>query len=373
MATRQKPPFRADQVGSLLRTTEVHDARAKHVAGQLSAAALKEIEDAAIIRMIERQEAIGLKAITDGEMRRAVWSTDFLQRLGGVRAEPVMVEATSTVPAHQMKVPKIVGKLDFVGHPMIEHFKFVHDHTSATAKMTIPSPTMLTSTMRDWRTVVDQSIYPTLRDVFVDLGLTYRKAIRAFADAGCRYLALDDCSFAFICDPKVRAQLEARGDNPDEMVEAWVDLVNSALTDKPEGMVISTHVCRGNYRNTWFSQGGYEPVAEALLGGINFDSYFLEYDSDRAGGFEPLRFLPKHGDKTVVLGLITTKQSALENKDEIKRRIDQASAFVDLDRLCLSPQCGFASTEEGNTLAEDQQWAKLSEVVEIADEVWGRA
>jgi 5-methyltetrahydropteroyltriglutamate--homocysteine methyltransferase len=369
MSGRQKPPFRADQVGSLLRPPQVRQARAEHAEGRLSDATLREIEDAAIVRVIGRQEAIGLHSITDGEIRRANFLSDFLLGFDGV--EMVMVEAVGNFPSHP--APKATGKLGFSAHPMLGQFKFLQAHTKGTAKMTIPSPTMLAATSRDWRTSADERVYPTRDEMFVDLGLAYRKALRAFADAGCRYLQMDDCSLAFVCDPEIRTMMKARGDDPDEMLEAWVELINSALTDKPDDMVVSVHVCRGNFRSTWFAQGGYEPVAEALLDRMKFDSYFLEYDSDRAGGFEPLRFLPKSGDKSVVLGLITSKTGQLENKDEIKRRIDQASAFVDLNRLCLSPQCGFASTEDGNAVTEDQQWAKLSEVVEIAAEVWGSA
>jgi len=368
---RETPPFRADQVGSLLRPAEVHDARVRHAEGKMGDDELRAIEDRAIERVIAKQESIGLSSITDGEMRRAAWTTDFLQELDGV--ESVLADAVQFQGAqpHRTKVMKVTGKLGFSGHPMIRHFEFLKAHTRATPKMTIPAPTMLASASRDWRAVIDRNVYPTLRDMFRDLGPAYRKAVRAFADAGCRYLQLDDCSFAFVCDPAVRAKLKERGDDPDALLEDWVELINTALSDKPADMVVSTHICRGNFRSTWMAQGGYEPVADVLFNRINFDAYFLEYDSDRAGGFEPLRFLPKTGNKVVVLGLVTTKTGALEDKDLIKRRIDQASRYVDLERLCLSPQCGFASTEEGNALTEDEQWNKLSRVVEIAEEVWG--
>jgi 5-methyltetrahydropteroyltriglutamate--homocysteine methyltransferase len=368
---KSNPPFRADQVGSLLRTESVRDARTKYAAGRLDAAALAETEDSAIEKLIEHQEAIGLKSITDGETRRTAWTTDFLQELDGVSPTTGEASAFQGAAPHRTTVLKVVGKLGFSGHSMIEHFKFLKAHTHATPKLTIPCPTMLASASRDWRGIVDRSIYPTLEEMFVDLALAYRKAIRAFADAGCRYLQFDDCSLAFICDPKIRAQIREHGDDPDSMLRSWVTLINSALRDKPADMVVSTHICRGNFRSTWLAQGGYEPIADILLNQINYDAYFLEYDSDRAGGFEPLRFLPKAGGKIIVLGLITTKTGQLEVKDDVKRRIDQAGAYVDLDRLCLSPQCGFASTEEGNALTEDEQWAKLSSVVEVAEEVWG--
>jgi 5-methyltetrahydropteroyltriglutamate--homocysteine methyltransferase len=368
---RTTPPFRADHVGSLLRTQSVKRARAERAAGQLSSVALHAIEDQAIRELIERQEGIGLKSITDGEARRTAWTTDFLRELDGVTSTLGEAAAFQGAAPHRTTIMKVTGRLGFSGHPMLEHFKFLRAHTRGTPKFTIPSPTMLASASRDWREIVDRGVYPTLEEMFLDLGLTYRKAIKAFADAGCRYLQLDDCSLAYLCDPKIRRQMKERGDDPDAMFNSWIELINSALHDKPAGMVVSTHICRGNFRSTWFTEGGYEPIADALLNRINYDAYFLEYDSDRAGGFEPLRFLPKSGGKVVVLGLITTKSGQLEEKDNIKRRIDQASAYVDAERLCLSPQCGFASTEQGNALSEEEQWAKLSLAVDLAEEVWG--
>jgi 5-methyltetrahydropteroyltriglutamate--homocysteine methyltransferase len=371
MSRRAKPPYRADHVGSLLRPKAVHEARAKRAKGEIDNAALKAVEDVAVEAAIKGQERVGLDAITDGELRRGAWSFDFLEELDGVEWTLAEAAPFKGAAAHQSKMLKVTGKLGFSGHPMLEHFKFLKSHTSRTPKMTIPSPTMLASVSRDWRTSVDRSVYPTLPEMFVDLGLAYRKAVRAFYDAGCRYLQLDDCSLAFVCDPQIREQVKERGDDPDTLLEDWVGLINSALADKPDDMVVTTHVCRGNFRSTWLSEGGYEPVAEALFGRIGFDGFFLEYDSDRAGGFEPLRHISKSSAQTVVLGLITSKTGDLEDKGEIERRIDQAAAYVDRDRLCISPQCGFASTEEGNALSEDQQWAKLAEVVEIAGEVWG--
>jgi 5-methyltetrahydropteroyltriglutamate--homocysteine methyltransferase len=374
--TRNNPPFRADQVGSLLRPDAVKEARAKCAAGQLSAAALAEIEDRAVDRLVARQEAVGLRSVTDGELRRAIWHTDFLQGLSGVTIATVEADAFQGQAIQQKRVIKttrVTGKLDFVGHPMLEHFRYLKGHTGATAKFTIPAPTMLASASKDWREVVDRSVYPTLESMFVDLGFAYRKAVKAFGDAGCRYLQLDDCSMAFLCDPKLRKQMQDRGDDPDAMLNSYVGLINSALADKPADMVVSTHICRGNFRSTWLAQGGYEPVAEALFNRINYNAYFLEYDNDRSGGFEPLRFVPKNSHKLVVLGLVTTKTGQLESRDDIKRRIDEAAAYVELERLCLSPQCGFASTEQGNALTEDEQWAKLGFVVGVANEVWGSA
>jgi 5-methyltetrahydropteroyltriglutamate--homocysteine methyltransferase len=370
---RTIPPCRADQVGSLLRPAAVKHARAELAAGRIPAAALTEVENQAILQLIAQQERIGLKSITDGEARRTAWTTDFLQELDGVSSVIGEAAAFQGAAPHRTSVMKVTGKLGFSGHSMLKHFEFLKAHTHATPKLTIPSPTMLASASRDWRDVVDRKVYPTLEEMFADLGLAYRKAVKAFYDAGCRYLQFDDCSLAFVCDPKIRQQMQERGDDPDAMLHSWVTLINSALHDKPRDMVISTHMCRGNFRSTWLTQGGYEPVAEQLLGRINFDAYFLEYDTDRAGGFEPLRFLPKSGHKTVVLGLVTTKSGQLENKDDIKRRVEQAGRFVDPERLCLSPQCGFASTEQGNLLTEDEQWAKLAFVVKTADEIWGSA
>jgi 5-methyltetrahydropteroyltriglutamate--homocysteine methyltransferase len=370
---RTIPPCRADQVGSLLRPATVKEARAEFAAGRLPAAALTEVENRAIEQLIAQQERIGLRSITDGEARRTAWTTDFLQELDGVSSVIGEAAAFKGAAPHRTQVMKVTGKLGFSGHSMLKHFEFLKSHSHATPKFTIPSPTMLASASRDWRDVVDRKVYPTLEEMFTDLGLAYRKAVKAFADAGCKYLQFDDCSLAFVCDPKIRQQMQERGDDPDAMLDSWVTLINSALHGKPRDMVISTHMCRGNFRSTWLAQGGYEPVAESLLEKIDFDAYFLEYDTDRAGGFEPLRFLPKGGHKTVVLGLVTTKSGQLENKDEIKRRVEQAGRFVDPERLCLSPQCGFASTEQGNLLTEDEQWAKLAFVVKTADEIWGSA
>jgi len=262
---------------------------------------------------------------------------------------------------------KIDGKIGFSGHPMLDHFKFLKAHARVTPKMTIPAPSTLH--FRQGRAAISQQIYPDLNAFFDDLANAYRAAIRAFHDAGCRYLQLDDTAWSMLCDPNERAQSKKRGDDPDSLPARYARLTNAALQAKPADMAITMHSCRGNFRSTFIASGGYDFVAEHLLGYTNFDGYFLEYDSDRAGGFEPLRFFPK-GKKQLVLGLVTSKTGALENKDEIKRRIDEATKYVALDQLCLSPQCGFASTEEGNILAEGEQWAKLRMIVEIAEEVW---
>jgi 5-methyltetrahydropteroyltriglutamate--homocysteine methyltransferase len=263
---------------------------------------------------------------------------------------------------------RVVGKLgSFTTHPMLEHFKFVKAHTRALAKMTIPSPSSLH--FRYGRDAVPAELYPDMNDFYRDLGQTYRKAVRAFADAGCRYLQFDEVNFTYLCDSKLRAQVANRGDDPEKLPAIYAAMINAAVADIPADMTIAMHLCRGNFQSTFVASGGYEPVAEILFNSINVHGYFMEYDSERAGSFAPLRLVPK--GKTVVLGLVTSKSGRLESKDDIKRRIEQAAKFLPLEQLCLSPQCGFASTEEGNILAEDEQWAKLRMIVEVAEEIWG--
>jgi 5-methyltetrahydropteroyltriglutamate--homocysteine methyltransferase len=336
--------------------------------GELTADQLKAIEDREIATIIKRQEDIGLKAVTDGEFRRAFWNYDFLGALDGVEAYLGERKIKFQGPNPKPMMLRVTGKLGtFSGHPMLEHFKFVKAHSRVTPKMTIPSPSSLH--FRYGRDAVPKSIYPSMDDFYRDLGQTYAKAVRGFADAGCRYLQLDEVNFAYLCDPNLRAQVTNRGDDPAKLPSIYADMINTAISGVPSDMTIAMHLCRGNFQSTFVASGGYEPVAEILFNTIKVDAYFLEYDSDRAGGFEPLRLVPK--GKTVVLGLVTTKSGRLESKDTLKRRIDAAAKYIDLDQLCLSPQCGFASTEEGNILAEDEQWAKLKTIVEIAEEVWG--
>jgi len=370
MPLRNSPPFRADHVGSLLRTAPLKEVRAKHEKGEISAAALKAVEDREIAAIIRKQEDIGLKAVTDGEFRRAFWNYDFLGRLDGVEAylgeRKIRFHGVNPKPM----MLRVIGKLGtFSGHPMLEHFRFVKEHTRAVPKMTIPSPSSLH--FRYGRDAVPELVYPDMADFYRDLGQSYRKAVRAFADAGCRYLQLDEVNFTYLCDPKLRAQVAGRGDDPEKLPSIYAGMINAAISDIPPDMTIAMHLCRGNFQSTFVASGGYGPVAEILFNTINVHAYFMEYDTDRAGGFEPLRFVPK--GKTVVLGLITSKSGRLVSKDDIKRRIDQATKFVSLEQLCLSPQCGFASTEEGNLLAEDEQWAKLRMVVQLSEEVWGRS
>jgi 5-methyltetrahydropteroyltriglutamate--homocysteine methyltransferase len=368
VSQRTKPPFRADHVGSLLRTAPLKEARAKFAKGEIGAAALKAVEDREIEKIIKKQEEVGLKLATDGEFRRSWWHFDFFRGLKGVEmisAPPIKFHGVET----KAEAIKISGKVDFAGHPMIEHFKFLKAHCKVTPKICIPAPS--TFHFRQGRAMVSKEVYPGYDEFFADCATAWRKAIRAFYDTGCRYLQLDDTAWAMICDPKEREASKARGDDPDQLPAIYAQVTNAALEGKPADMAITMHSCRGNFRSTFIASGGYEFVAEQLLGHTDLDGYFLEYDTDRAGGFEPLRFFPK-GDKQLVLGLVTSKSGRLEPRDEIKRRLDEATKYVALDQLCLSPQCGFASTEEGNVLAEDEQWAKLRMIVELAEEVWGK-
>jgi len=356
-------------VGSLLRSAALKEARAKRARGEVSAEALTGIEDREIAALIARQEAIGLKSITDGEYRRESWQTDFLRELPGIETflgdRKLKFQGGVQPKQWVSRVKERLGR--FENHPQIAHWKFVADHTRQTAKVTIPSPSALH--FRQGRAAVPKAIYPDMEAFYRDLGALYAKVVRAFADAGCRYLQLDEVNLAYLCDPSLREHVRARGDDPDTLPLTYAAMINAAIADIPPDMTITMHLCRGNFRSNFVASGGYEPVADILFNTIQVHGYFMEYDSERAGGFAPLRLLPKH--KTVVLGLVTSKTGQLESKDAIKRRIDEAAKYAPLDQLALSPQCGFASTEEGNVLAEDEQWAKLAMIVEIADEVWG--
>jgi 5-methyltetrahydropteroyltriglutamate--homocysteine methyltransferase len=366
---RTKPPFRADHVGSLLRPAALQEARAKRARGEIGADELKTIEDREIERVIRKQEEAGLQSITDGEFRRSWWHLDFLWGLDGAEKHVMDSGIAFAGVTTRNEGVKVTGKLGMAGpHAMVEHFRFVAAHTLRTPKITIPAPSAIYG--RPSLTPIDRKIYPTLDAFWDDLGQAYRRAVRGFADAGCRYLQLDEVFIAMLCDPKYRAQMTARGDDPEKLGPLYGDLINTAMSDIPSDMTITMHLCRGNYKSTFMGSGGYEAEAEVLFNRINVHGYFMEYDTDRAGGFEPLRLVPK--GKTVVLGLVTTKSGALESKDQLRRRIDEAAKFIDLDQLALSGQCGFASTEEGNTLTEDEQWAKLRRIVEVAEEVWGR-
>ena len=367
MTQRTKPPFRADHVGSLLRPAALRDARQRRAKGEITADALKVVEDRAIEDIIKKQEAVGLQAISDGEFRRSWWHLDFLWGLDGVERHVMDTGIAFAAVTTRNEGVRVTGKIGFTGHPMLEHFKFLKAHTGRTPKMTIPAPSALYG--RPVLTPIDKAIYPNLDTFFADLGQAYRKAVRAFADAGCRYIQLDEVFIAMLCDPKYCQQMRDRGDDPDYLGGVYADLINEAMSDIPSDMTVTMHLCRGNYKSTFMGSGGYDAMQEVLFDRIKVHGYFMEYDSARAGGFEPLKRLQK--GRLAVLGLVTTKTGALESKDTIKRRIEEAAKFADLEQLCLSPQCGFASTEEGNTLAEEEQWAKLKMIVDVAKEVWG--
>ncbi len=364
---RSKPPFRADHVGSLLRPASIRKAREELATGKIDAAALKAVEDTEIRRVIKQQENVGLQAITDGEFRRSWWHLDYLWGLDGLERYVMDQGVAFSGMNTRAEGVRAVGKVGYSSHPMIEHFKFVKANTTRVPKITIPAPSAIYG--RTGRAAVPESVYPSLEQFFNDLGAAYSKSVRDFANNGCRYLQLDEVFIAMLCDEKYCATARARGDEPIRMANIYADGINAAMSDIPDDMTITMHLCRGNYRSTFMGAGSYEPVADVMFNRIKVHGYFMEFDSDRAGGFEPLRLVPK--DRTVVLGLVTSKTGKLESRDEIMRRIDEATKFIDLDQLCLSSQCGFASTEEGNTLTEDEQWAKLEFIVNVSKEVWG--
>lgn len=366
---KTRPPFRADVVGSLLRPEAVKQARIQYQAGEISASQLRSVEDREILRVVELQRKTGLQVVTDGELRRAWWHFDFFAGLHGVEryeAEQGIQFNGIQTKSHAIRV---IDKVSFnPQHPMLDHFRYLNGIAGdAVAKMTIPSPSVMH--FRGGRKAIDNKVYPDLAAYFDDLAQTWRDAIHAFYDAGCRYLQLDDTVWAYLCSDDQKRQIRERGEDPEQLARIYADVLNNALADKPNDLVVGLHVCRGNFRSTWISEGGYEPVAEILFGEVNVDAFFLEYDTERAGGFEPLRFI-KPGHQQVVLGLITTKTGALESVEAAQARIAEAAKFVDIKQICLSPQCGFASTEEGNSLTEEQQWDKLKLVVDIASRVW---
>lgn len=364
-------PYRADQVGSLLRPDSLAEARRRYKAGELDAAELERTEDRAIVEAVRHQEALGLEGITDGEFRRDWWHLDFLARLDGVtlQANPGP-KFKIAGQSEQPPIPTVTGRIACTEPIMADHFAFLKSVTTKTAKMTIPSPSMLH--LRGGRASISKEIYPDLAEFWADVAAAYRIAIRHLADAGCRYLQLDDVAFAYLCDPKIQATCRANGDDPQALPQVYADAINAALVGKPDDMKLTIHTCRGNFKSAWVAEGGYDPVVEAMFS-TDVDGYFMEFDSARAGGFEPLRALQRSGGKAkkVVLGLVTTKLGELESKEALKRRIDEAAQFVPIERLCLSPQCGFSSTHHGNALSQDDQWRKLERVVEVAHEVWG--
>jgi 5-methyltetrahydropteroyltriglutamate--homocysteine methyltransferase len=361
-------PFRADHVGSLLRPHSLKQARVAYTEGRLNAADLRAVEDIAITKAVRMQEEMGLHLATDGEYRRSWWHFDFLAGLQGVEVREADhgVRFQGTQPKRQGVF--VTGKVAFNGHYMVDHFRFLQSVTKVTPKMTIPAPSVLH--YRAGRDGIDASVYPDIEVFFADLATAYRGVIDGFYAAGCRYLQMDDTVWAYLCSQKARAEARQRGEDPDALQRAYAGVVKRALQGKPADLTVTTHVCRGNFRSTWIAEGGYEPVASVMLGELPYDGFFLEYDSERAGGFEPLRFLPK-GEQRVVVGVVTSKFGELEDKDTIKRRLDEAARYVDPSQMCLSPQCGFASTEEGNLLSEEEQWRKLRLVAQVAREYWG--
>ncbi len=365
---RQHAPFRADIVGSFLRPDAIKQARQQFAAGEIDAAHLRKIEDDAIRHAVEQQCACGLHVVTDGEFRRAWWHLDFFGALQGVE----LVEVNQGIQFNGIQTKaqsvRVTGKVAFGDHPMLEDFRFLKSVSgNAEPKMTIPSPSVLH--FRGGAAAIDRNVYPDLKDYFDDLATTWRDAIRAFYDAGCRYLQLDDTVWAYLCSDDQRRQIRERGDDPDELARIYARVLNQALEGKPEDLTIGLHVCRGNFRSSWIAEGGYEPVAEVLFGTVNVDAFFLEYDNDRSGNFAPLRFI-RPGKQQVVLGLITTKNGELENPELIKARLEEAAKYVDISQICLSPQCGFASTEEGNSITPAEQWEKVRLVTSVASEVW---
>jgi len=365
-----KPPFKADHVGSFLRPKALLDARQQHQSGQISAEALRAVEDEAIRGIVKFQEDLGLKGITDGEFRRTFFHTDFLTQLDGVVAEGgIQVKFHSKEGDLDFAPPimKVKSKIRHSKPIQLADFEFLKSVTKATPKVSIPSPTMLH--FRGGRNTVDKTAYPEMDDFYADVTKAYAEEIRSLADAGCTYLQLDDTNLAYLCDPKLREATRARGDDPDELPRMYAHWINACIADRPDNMTVCVHLCRGNFRSAWAAEGGYEPVAEALFQELAVDGYFLEYDDDRSGDFRPLRYVPQ--GKTVVLGLVTTKLDELESKEDLKRRIGEAAEFCPLEQLALSPQCGFSSTFHGNEIAVQAQADKLARIIEIAREVWG--
>lgn len=372
MTVRDTPPFRADHVGSLLRPPELMAARADHAGGTITAAALRAVEDKAIADVVRMQGEVGLRSATDGEFRRTSWHMDFIYRLGGINQsdEKIKVEFRNADGMIEFTTAalRVDGPVRLTETIFGEHFTFLRSAVGpgVTPKLTIPSPSMVH--YRGGRAAIDPAIYPDEESFWTDLSAAYAEQVRAVAALGCTYLQLDDTSLAYLNDPDQRAQLAARGDDAEHQHLRYIKQINAALADRPAGMTVTTHMCRGNFRSSWAAEGGYDFVAEALFSELAVDGFFLEYDDPRSGTFAPLRFVPP--GKLVVLGLVTTKRGSLEHKDELKRRIDEASKYVPLEQLCLSPQCGFSSTVDGNVLTYDEQVAKLALIVETAEEVW---
>jgi 5-methyltetrahydropteroyltriglutamate--homocysteine methyltransferase len=373
VSARTTPPFRADHVGSLLRPQQLLQAREDRAAGRIDAEELRRVEDDAIAEIVRRQEEIGLQSVTDGEFRRESWHMDFIYQLDGITREAGHI----TVRFHNEQgdieftpaALHVDGKVGLSRTIFGEAFEFLRGTvTRNVPKLTIPSPSMVH--YRGGKAAIDEAVYPTLDEFWGDLTAAYRDEVRRLGELGCTYLQFDDTSLAYMNDPHQREYIASIGGDPERQHVEYIRHINESLAERPEGMSVTTHMCRGNFRSGWAAEGGYDFVAEALLNELEVDGFFMEWDDERSGGFEPLRFLPK-GDKQVVLGLVTTKRGALEDRELLLRRIDEAARHAPIEQLCLSPQCGFSSTVEGNLLTEDEQWAKLRLIVEVAEEVWG--
>jgi methionine synthase II (cobalamin-independent) len=372
MTPRTSPPYRADHVGSLLRPPELVRARDEHAAGRLSADELRAVEDEAIRDVVRKQEEVGLQSATDGEFRRTTWHMDFIDSLGGIThaEEEILVEFHNPAGTIEWRpaAMRVSDRVTLKEPIFADHFRFLQSCvTTATPKLTIPSPSMVH--FRGQRAAIDEDVYPDLDAFWSDLTTAYAAEVRALGDLGCTYLQFDDTSLAYLNDPKQRDYATRMGSDAEHLHEDYIRHINESLEGRPGGMTVTAHLCRGNFQSSWVAEGGYDFIAEALFNDLGVDGLFLEYDDARSGGFEPLRFVPK--GKFVVLGLVTTKTGALESKDQLKRRIEEASRYVDIEQLCLSGQCGFSSTVEGNALTPDEQWAKLALIVETAREVWG--
>ena len=372
MPERTKPPFRADHVGSLIRPQALIDAREKKAKGEVSEEALKAVQQDAIREVVKLQENLGLSSITDGEYNRGTWQTDFLVRFANVGQVASRFPTTFHTEGGDREgkphTVQITGKLSRPEPIFVEDFRFLKSVTRQTPKITIPSPSIMH--FRGGREAISDEAYPDMAEFYQDLARVYREEIADLADAGCRYLQIDEVNFAYLCDPKLRASVKTNiGEDPDQLAHTYARLINEVIRDRPADMTVCMHLCRGNFAGAWVAEGGYDPVAEVLFNEIKVDGYFMEYDTARAGGFEPLRFLPP--GKTVVLGLVTTKKGEIESRDALKRRIDEAARFAPIEQLCLSPQCGFSSGIGGEAMSLDEEMAKLRLVVETAADVWG--
>jgi 5-methyltetrahydropteroyltriglutamate--homocysteine methyltransferase len=362
------PPFRADHVGSLLRPKSVLDARQQFASGTITAAEKRTVEDKAIAEAVRQVESVGMRSITDGEFRRTWFHLDFLEQLSGVEVSGAIAASSNAAETVNFTPPRltVTGPLRHAHDIQVDDFAYLNSVTTKTPKVSIPSPTMVH--FRGGRAAIDIESYPDLDVFFADLAQCYRDEITALYAAGCRYIQLDDTNLAYLCDPKMRAGAVERGDDPNELPRTYAALINDALKERPADLTVGIHLCRGNFRSTWFAEGGYEPVAEVLFGDLEVDAYFLEYDDERSGDFAPLRFVPPN--KTVVLGLISSKVAELESIDDLAQRVGEAAKYVPMEQLCLSPQCGFSSTVHGNEISEAVQWAKLRLTVDAAARIW---